>query len=303
MRNMTIMLTPERIASLCRGIDPQVAIEVVAETGSTNADLLARIDRLAVPTLLAAERQTAGRGRAGRTWISAPGESLTFSLAWKFKRPVQDLLGLPLAVGVVIAEVLAKFNVAVQLKWPNDVLKDGKKLAGILIETTAAKSQSNGHGENTTPMHESLFLRSSSASGSETQNASLHDLYVKDETWAVIGIGLNIAVPENMVAQIGCLIAGAPTLQLDRNAVLAALLTGLSEALVLFESQGFHAFMARWNLLHAYAGQAVIILDHGQVLHEGIAVGVDHIGRLLLDTATDRIAVMAGDVSLRKREG
>jgi len=96
MGNMTIMLTPERIASLCCKTDPQVAIEVVAETGSTNADLLARVDRLAVPTLLAAERQTAGRGRAGRTWISAPGESLTFSLAWKFKRPVQDLVGLPL---------------------------------------------------------------------------------------------------------------------------------------------------------------------------------------------------------------
>lgn len=261
------MLFPERIATLCRETAQQVAIEIVAETGSTNADLLARVDRLSVPTLLAAEWQTAGRGRSGRMWLSAPGESLTFSLAWKFKRPVQDLIGLPLAVGVVIAEVLTQFHVEVQLKWPNDVLKDGKKLAGILIETGAAKSQSN------------------------------------DEIWAVIGIGLNIAVPEKLAAQIGRSVADAPALQLDRNAVLAALLNGLSEALVLFEPQGFHAFMARWNLLHAYAGQAVVILDHGRVLHEGIAAGVDHIGRLLLDTANGRITVMAGDVSLRMQEG
>lgn len=261
------MLFQQHIAALCRETAQQVAIEVVAETGSTNADLLARVNQLAVPTLLAAEIQTAGRGRAGRAWLSAPGASLTFSLAWKFKRPVQDLVGLPLAVGVVIAETLMLFHVDVQLKWPNDVLKDGKKLAGILIETTSAKNMSH------------------------------------DEIWAVIGIGLNIAMPADLAAQIGRPVADAALLQPDRNALLAALLNGLSEALVVFEPQGFHAFMARWNLLHAYAGQSVVVLERGRILHEGVAAGVDHIGRLLLDTASGRIAVMAGDVSLRPQEG
>jgi BirA family biotin operon repressor/biotin-[acetyl-CoA-carboxylase] ligase len=267
MSNMTTMLIPQRIAALCRDSAQQVAIEVVTETGSTNADLLSRINQLSTPLLLAAESQTAGRGRSGRTWLSVPGASLTFSLAWKFRRPVQDLVGLPLAVGVVIAEVLAQFKVDVRLKWPNDVLKEGKKLAGILIETMSAKNSSD------------------------------------NEVWAVIGIGLNIALPEQLAGQIGQSAADAAALQPERNALLAALLNGLSESLVLFEEQGFSAFVERWNRLHVHTGQAVVILDGGRTVREGIAAGVDPIGRLLLDTADGRIAVMAGDVSLRARGG
>jgi BirA family biotin operon repressor/biotin-[acetyl-CoA-carboxylase] ligase len=266
MRTMTTMLFPQRIAALCRETAQRIAIEVVAETGSTNADLLSRINHLSSPVLLTAETQTAGRGRAGRTWLSAPGASLTFSLAWNFKCPLHELVGLPLAVGVVIAEVLAQFNIDARLKWPNDVLKDGKKLAGILIETASPKKTAD------------------------------------NAIWAVIGIGLNIAIPDNLAAQIGRPVADAAELQPDRNALLAELLNGLAEALVLFEEQGFQAFMTRWNLLHAYAGQPVVILDHGTILHEGIAAGVDHIGRLLLDTTTGRTTVVAGDVSLRVRE-
>ena len=103
MRNMTLPLSRQRLTALCRPAAQQVAIQIVAETGSTNADLLAALDQLSAPALLAAENQTAGRGRAGRTWQSAPGATLTFSLAWKFKRPVHALVGLPLAAGVVIA--------------------------------------------------------------------------------------------------------------------------------------------------------------------------------------------------------
>src|SRR3954471_1030166 len=133
--DMSHALSAQRLAALCRPAAQQVAIEVVAETGSTNADLLARIDGLVTPVLLVAEWQTAGRGRAGRNWQSEAGTGLTFSLAWKFQRPLAELTGLPLAVGVALAEVLALFQVPVQLKWPNDVLKDGGKLAGVLIET------------------------------------------------------------------------------------------------------------------------------------------------------------------------
>lgn len=263
---MNSSLSPQRIAALCRTAAQQVAIEVVTETGSTNADLLADLGRLRAPKLLVAEMQTAGRGRAGRVWHSAPGATLTFSLAWKFRLPVQALIGLPLAVGVVIAEVLAMFEIDGRLKWPNDVLKDGKKLAGILIETALAK---NGEGE---------------------------------AVWAVIGIGLNMAMPDALAAQIGRAAAAAPALTLDRDLVMAALLNGLSEALNLFEEHGFKMFIERWNRLHAYAGQQVMILEGDRIVHEGTACGVDDIGRLLLDTAAGRIAVMAGDVSLRTKE-
>jgi BirA family biotin operon repressor/biotin-[acetyl-CoA-carboxylase] ligase len=265
---MTNKLSSQRIASLCRSAAQQVAVRIVAETGSTNADLLASLDTLDAPTLLVAEKQTAGRGRAGRVWHSAPGASLTFSLAWKFNLPVQSLVGLPLAVGVAIAETLAMFDVTARLKWPNDVLYEGRKLAGILIETASV--------------------------GDAAQRAS----------WAVAGIGLNMALPDSIAARIDRPIANISWLaELDQDMLMATLLSGLAEAMAQFEQQGPAAFMQRWNGLHAYGGQTVVILDNGRVVHEGRAVGVDEIGRFLLDTASGRVAVMAGDVSLRAREG
>jgi len=238
-----------------------IAVEVVLETGSTNADLLARAPRLAANLLLVAERQSAGRGRAGRSWLSSADGSLTFSLAWRFSAPLQALRGLPLAVGVALAEALAKLDVKVQLKWPNDLLKDGAKLAGVLIETQAAPGGA---------------------------------------TWAVIGVGLNLALPDALEAQIGRPAASAPWLAaMDRNALMAALLAQLATSLRQFEQAGFGAFAARWNGLHAYAGSAVDIIDGGATLQRGVAAGVDDSGALLLDTGAGRVAVMAGDVSLR----
>ncbi|CAN7574266.1 biotin--[acetyl-CoA-carboxylase] ligase [Massilia sp. LjRoot122] len=251
----------ERIAALARA---GVAVEVVLETGSTNADLLARAAQLTEPVLLVAEHQTAGRGRAGRSWLSSSDNSLTFSLAWKFDGGPQVLSGLPLAVGVALGDALAQLGVQVQLKWPNDVLKDGAKLAGILIETQSAP----GGG-----------------------------------TWAVIGIGLNLIMPDEVEALLGRSAAGAPWLaRMEREVLMAALLDALAEALRLFARQGFGAFSARWNLRHAWQGQTVVILDNGQVLQEGLAAGVDDAGRLLLDTAEGRTTVLAGDVSLRIKE-
>jgi BirA family biotin operon repressor/biotin-[acetyl-CoA-carboxylase] ligase len=246
------------IAALSRS---GVAVEVVAQTGSTNADLLARASTLAAPLLLIAEHQSAGRGRAGRSWLSSREGSLTFSLAWRFDGGPQALLGLPLAVGVALADTLGTLGQQVQLKWPNDVLKDGDKLAGILIETQSAP----GGG-----------------------------------TWCVIGIGLNLLMPDEMEAQLGRSAAGMPWLaRMDRDALMAALLGGLADCLREFTARGFAAFSARWNLRHAWQGETVVLLDGGVVRHEGRAAGVDDSGRLLLDTDEGRITVMAGDVSLR----
>jgi BirA family biotin operon repressor/biotin-[acetyl-CoA-carboxylase] ligase len=238
-----------------------VAVEVVETTGSTNADLLARAASLDAPLLLVARNQTAGRGRAGRSWLSSSEGSLTFSLAWKFDGGVQRLAGLPLAVGVALAETLDTLGVQVGLKWPNDVLRDGDKLAGILIETQGAP----GGG-----------------------------------VWTVIGIGLNLLMPDETEALLGRSIASLPWLaRMDRNELMAALLDGLAGALREFDGAGFKAFSARWNRRHAWQGETVVILDAGKVLHEGAAAGVDDTGRLLLDTHEGRITVLAGDVSLR----
>lgn len=262
------MLNSQRIAALCTANAQRVDICIVEETGSTNADLLAGLPALSGPTLLIARRQTAGRGRAGRTWHSAPGHSLTFSLAWKFHLPVHALVGLPLAVGVAIAESLAMFNLPVRLKWPNDVLFEGRKLAGILIESVSAARLSH------------------------------------PASWAVIGIGINMGISAGMAEQIGRPVASVPWLaELDQDMLMATLLNALAAMLMQFEHEGLAAFTQRWNALHAYNGQPVVILDNGKVVHEGTAIGVDDIGRFIMDTAAGRVAVMAGDVSLRTREG
>jgi BirA family biotin operon repressor/biotin-[acetyl-CoA-carboxylase] ligase len=254
-------MNADRIASLSRS---GVAVEVVAQTGSTNADLLARAPGLTAPVLLVAEHQTAGRGRAGRSWLSEPGNSLTFSLAWRFADGLRGLAGLPLAVGVALAETLGQLGQPVQLKWPNDVLKDGDKLAGILVETQVAPDGA---------------------------------------AWTIVGIGLNLVMPDALEEKIGRSAAAMPWLaRMDRDALMAALLDGLADALSLFARQGFGAFGARWNKLHAWQGRHVVLLDRGEIQHEGLAAGVDDTGRLLLDTAAGRVAIVAGDVSLRTRD-
>jgi BirA family biotin operon repressor/biotin-[acetyl-CoA-carboxylase] ligase len=260
MRCMTFLPSPQQLASRATGPARQVALECVAETGSTNADLLARAPRLSGPVLLLAGHQTAGRGRSGRTWQSAADASLTFSLAWKFQRPLPQLVGLPLAVGVAIADALRESGVQAQLKWPNDVLQGGQKLAGVLIETSAAP----------------------------------------EGVWAVVGIGINLALPPALAARIDRPAAALPPQAIDREALLAALLNALAQALTDFNAAGLAPFIARWNALHAWRGEAVVVLDQGQVRQQGTALGIDDAGRLLIDTTDGQIAVLSGDVSLRR---
>ena len=261
---MNDALSAQQIAERLREEVPGLQVECVLRTASTNADLLQRLPLLDAPLLLAAEEQTAGRGRAGRSWLAQPHASLTFSLAWPFfRRDISGLLGLPLAVGVAVAGALSEFGIAATLKWPNDIQLGEAKLGGILIETGLVKKA--GHRQ----------------------------------PWAVIGIGLNIALTAEMQSRIGREAAHMPQLLDRRNALLAALAGRLADMLPRFDADGFAPFADSWNQLHAHAGKEVGILDDGRPARQGVAVGVDQSGRLLLDTATGRIAVTAGDVSLR----
>ena len=263
--HMHVLPDPERVAALAHPAARDVAIEIVAETGSTNADLLARTATLAQPTLRWALHQTAGKGRAGRTWLAPENGALTFSLAWKLALPLQALTGLSLAVGCVLAQQMNTFGIPARLKWPNDVLRDGAKLAGILIETAVDR----------------------------------HD---RNAVWVVIGTGINLARSSELSHELARAVADASDVERDSEQWMGALLGGLATMLVQFEREGFASFVAQWNALDAYAGQDVKIMDQGRVLHQGCAAGVDAEGRLLLDTADGQIAIVAGDVSLRMAE-
>ena len=245
-------------------------VEVVQNTGSTNADLRANIANLSRPRLLVAENQTAGRGRAGRSWQAESGSSLCFSLAWKFQGELSMLSGLSLAVGVSLVQTLRQQGYSVDLKWPNDLLKDGLKLGGVLIESALDRTQNKNNQEHA--------------------------------VWAIIGVGLNTQLSDSLRANIEHEIAALSSRPIDRNFLCAKLVDGLALSLKDFEHNGLKNFIQPWQQYHAYANQVVRIIEQGRVLHEGIASGIDSDGCLLLQSLQSPqhiTAITVGDVSLR----
>ena len=126
-------------------------LERVAQTKSTNDDLLERwrAGELIDPVARIAHKQTAGKGRAGRTWLARPEDSICFSLAFPFKRKPTELTGLSLLVGLAVISGITQacdlteailYQAGLRLKWPNDLLLNNTKLGGILIEGGQAKA-------------------------------------------------------------------------------------------------------------------------------------------------------------------
>jgi BirA family biotin operon repressor/biotin-[acetyl-CoA-carboxylase] ligase len=245
-------------------------VEIVEETGSTNADLsrAVREDGWGGGRVRVAYRQTAGRGRQGRPWQGQAG--LTFSVAVPLALAPARLGGLSLAVGLALAEALAAFapglGRAVGLKWPNDLQIDGRKLAGILIESVPAGPQ---------------------------------------RVWAVIGIGLNLVRDSAMEAALGRQLAGVAEAVdgFDREhgptALLAAVLNRLGAMQADFLAHGFGPMAPRWCARDAYRDQPVRLLHDGRLLAEGMARGVDGEGHLLLETDAGLQRIASGELSLR----
>jgi len=161
---------------------PDFTVEVLPEVDSTNTELMrrARAGRHE-PTLLVAEQQTAGRGRMGRQWESAPGDSLTFSLGLPLQ-PV-DWSGLSLAVGLSLAESL---HPLIRLKWPNDLWLDERKLGGILVEAASSG------GNSFVVVGVGLNIRPRSGDGLRTPPAALVDVWPEASAGAVL---LRVAAP------------------------------------------------------------------------------------------------------------
>ena len=137
------LIDPVRLKPLLGGLASRFDVDALAEGSSSNDLLMARTSEGAGASsgsVLVVDRQTAGRGRRGRSWASSPDSSLTFSLLWRFEGGVERLAGLSLAVGVALVRAVSAFGVSgAALKWPNDILLNGGKLAGILVELTSAR--------------------------------------------------------------------------------------------------------------------------------------------------------------------
>jgi BirA family biotin operon repressor/biotin-[acetyl-CoA-carboxylase] ligase len=245
--------------------DCAVEIEICDTLDSTNTQLMRRAAQGARDCLaLAAEMQTAGRGRRGRVWHSGPGHALTFSLLRHFAQGARELAGLSLAVGVGLARALRAAGAReAQLKWPNDVLLPAGKLAGILIEM---------QGD------------------------------VLGPSVAVIGVGVNVRADPRLKAAVDQPVAdleSAAGAAVDRNALLAGLLREMSAAIDLFAREGFAALRGEWQALHAYQDRPVQLLLPGGQAIAGIARGVADDGALLLETADGVTRQHSGEVSLR----
>ena len=213
-----------------------------------------------------AEQQTAGKGRRGREWVSPFGHNIYLSIAWQFPQGgVAALSGLSLAIGVAVIRVLRARGIQeVGLKWPNDIFSQGKKLGGILIEVSG-----------------------------ETDGACS----------AVIGVGLNLFLPESKAGNITQ--AWTDITQMTgqrpsfRNSLAAELLNHLLPIIASFEECGLKAYLEEWRDYDCLKGLPATVLIAQQTI-TGVVQGVDDNGLLLLKRHDGIVQAFAsGEVSLR----
>ena len=240
-------------------------VDVFLEIDSTNTWLRQKaLDGAPTGSVCVAEMQSAGRGRSNRCWVSPFAASLYLSLLWRSATGAAELGGLSLAAGVAIVRSLRAFGIdTAGLKWPNDVLVDGAKLAGILIDVI---------GESTGPCS------------------------------VIIGIGINVAMPEAAAAQIDQDWTDLSSLtgqeRISRNRLAASVLSCMITALEEFERAGLPPFLEEWRRYDIIQGRQVNLRLPNEVI-QGRACGIDSGGALLVDTAAGRRRFASGEVSLR----
>jgi BirA family biotin operon repressor/biotin-[acetyl-CoA-carboxylase] ligase len=248
-------------------------LDVVLQTGSTNDDLLAAARAGAAEgTVLVAEHQTRGRGRQGREWVTRTGSALIFSVLLRpVGVPAADRGWLPLLTGVAVARALREVaGVDAGLKWPNDVLAGGAKLAGILAEQGG----------------EAIIV-----------GVGLNVAATRDEL-PPPGPG---ALPPTSLAVLGGRTDRPGGDQASRQALLAGILAELEDWYRRWtrpspgdaESSGLRAEYLRCSVT---VGRQVRVELPGGTTLTGMATGVDPVGRLIVDTAAGPAAVSAGDV-------
>lgn len=249
------------------GLAP-ACVEVVDAIDSTNRELMARPgDGIRSPaTVLVAERQLAGRGRQGRSFVSDPLDSLTFSVAIERQRApgAPPPVGLPLALGIAVARVASGYAGGIGLKWPNDLQRDGRKCSGMLVESRITQERER----------------------------------------VVIGLGINLRMPQALAAQIDQPATGlfdASAQVPPRSRLAGEFAQALIAAAHAFFARGLGDTILHWAEFDVLAGREVNIIERGQVILSGAADGLDPTGALRVRTASGVQSVAAGDVSVRPR--
>jgi len=246
-------------------ISPELCVEVLDQCPSTNT-VLAQRAAAGAPhgMVLACEHQSAGRGRRGHPWVSAVGGSLAFSILWRFPRGAGALGGLSLAVAVGAAKALERLGTqGVEVKWPNDLYCAGRKLGGILIESSGD---------------------------------------ILGPSAVIVGVGINVRLGAKTRKRIGgpaTDIASHSEAAPSRTAVLVESLESIAGVLARFSREGFAPFRREWLQRHTWQGRRVALLQAGRRVAEGKVVGVAEDGALMLASAEGIRRFHSGELSLR----
>ncbi|QRY81121.1 bifunctional biotin--[acetyl-CoA-carboxylase] ligase/biotin operon repressor BirA [Pseudomonas sp. PDNC002] len=237
-------------------------LDVLFSIDSTNAEVLRRFSSGAVaPFAVLGERQTAGRGRRGRQWESPFGANLYYTLGITVRGGAQELEGLSLVVGLAVARAIRSLGVnGVGLKWPNDILVDGKKIAGILLELTGDPA---------------------------------------DICSVAIGVGINVNMRKaDSIDQPWTSLREALGALVSRNKLLDALEFELAFVLSRHREHGFAASRAEWESLHLWQGRQVALSTASNNI-VGRALGIDERGALRLLVDGKEQSYSGGELSLR----
>lgn len=239
-------------------------LDILDETDSTSGVLLQSAQQ-GIPSgsVCLAEFQHGGRGRRGRQWRSPYGANIYLSLLWRFQEGAAQLGGLSLAIGVALMRTLYELHVeGAGIKWPNDILIDGRKLAGILIDVA---------GESAGPCH------------------------------VVIGVGMNYHMPESAGEQIEqpWTDLWQQGTHAGRNRTVGRLLHHIFNTVKLYETAGLEAFLDEWKQWDVTRDQTVTIYQ-GEKRIDGVARGIDEHGLLCLQQEDGIHTYASGEVSLRK---
>ena len=241
------------------------SIELFQSLGSTNKYLREQAEKSDCSgSVVLAERQTSGRGRRGKTWVSPFAANIYMSILWDFEQGAQALEGLSLAVGVAVRRALIEVGLEdVRLKWPNDIYIGNKKLGGILLEMIGDPA---GHCS------------------------------------VVIGVGINVSMPASIAVNIDqpwtdcCSESDAP---IARSRLAALLIDNIFDILNDFESLGFAGYRDEWQEADAFKGlQGTISTPRDSV--SGTVIGVDNSGAVQLKLMSGAVkSFIGGELSLR----
>ena len=238
------------------------ALEVVAQIPSTNSELVRRGVAGSIDgTALLAEVQTAGRGRRGRTWRSPFARNLALSIGIRIERGLVEVGAASLVVGIAAAEALTAVGLrGAVLKWPNDVLLDGRKLSGILTELPRAVEPPE----------------------------------------LVVGIGINVGgagiVARDVEQDVADVTERVP--DVSRNRLAGQVIDSVFDLCRRFEREGFEPMRPAYDALHGYHGETVRVVA-GTESVAGVVVGVAPDGALRLRTPSGERRFSGGEVSLR----